>query len=246
MYSCLIFSIDSPCDRRSLAFSTNFSQHGFSCLGQCARWHASSQYRASRHPPQTQSRGSERSYCFPQPEQMRRRMRGQYFRMRGQRLKAFIMISGLGRVPCLLKYALKLLRSSASRVTVSVKATIALSHRGSLVISADDPSPFGGMAAMAAFSSAAAAAMAAARRSGDKVGAEGDELSFRLTVSTSIGIRPRRDASEIGKPPRCLLDFLPMARPRVNGPAADDYVGANRLGQAQARAAWGWVQEPKT
>ena len=117
-------------------------------------------------------------------------------------------------------------------------------HRGCWETITTLPS-LGVAAAMAAFSSASAAAMSAARRrSGDNVEAEGDELSCRLTVSTSIGIRPRRDAFEIGKPPRCLLDFLPMARPRVNGPAADDYVGANRLGQAQARAACRF-QEPK-
>ena len=118
------------------------------------------------------------------------------------------MISGLGRVPCLLKYALKLLRSSLSSVTVAVKATIALSHRGSLVISADGPSPFGRMASMAAFSSASAAATAAARRSGDKVEAEGEELTFRLAVSMST---PRRDAA-FAFGTRCRLDFFPMPR----------------------------------
>ena len=50
--------------------------------------HASSQYRASPHPEQTQSRGSEICICRPQPQQKRRRRRARS-RTRGQRSMTF-------------------------------------------------------------------------------------------------------------------------------------------------------------
>ena len=100
------------------------------------------------------------------------------------------------------------------------------------------------MAAMAAFSSASAAATAAARCSGDNVEAEGDELSFRLTVSTSIGIRPRRDAFETGKPPRCLLDFLPIATTSANVQRRSNITERVALGQTEARAALERLADP--
>ena len=143
-----------------MVFSRSVSKHGPMCLGQCARWHDSSQYRASPHSPHTQSRGSERSYSFPQPQQMRRRMRGQYFRMRGQRFMVLMTSSPpMFALPCLLlKYAVKFLWSSLSSVTASVKAANACMKSGCWETSTTLLSRLGGMAVMAARNSASASA----------------------------------------------------------------------------------------
>ena len=94
--SLAISAGEAPSDRRFSIRSSIFCQHGPLCLGQSAPWHVTSQYLASPHPPQTQSRGSERSYCFPQPQQTRRRRRGQYFKNGGPQLRLGLRDGELG------------------------------------------------------------------------------------------------------------------------------------------------------
>ena len=110
----------------------------------------------------------------------------------------------------LLKYSAMVLLSSSSSEIASTKAKFAWKSRGVVSAVSAVVIPSEAADSKAAQHSASAAEMAAARRSGDNVEAEGDELTL-----------PRRDATDPGKvpgkPPRCLLDRLPMAQFRNGG-----------------------------